>query len=185
MTAPAHELHGLRGVIMATAGLLEPVLTITVRGKPAPQGSKTALRGPGGRVNLVESSKGVAGWREAVRAETQDACAAPIDGPVSVTLTFCMQRPRSHYRTGCNSHLLKDNAPGWPCSPARDDIDKLSRAVLDGLTMGGAWHGDGQVVSLLATKSYGLPGVIITVRALARADAHANQQNQTSSEGKN
>jgi Holliday junction resolvase RusA-like endonuclease len=34
------------------------------------------------------------------------------------------------------------------------DLDKLTRAVLDGLTRAGVWADDGQVVELRATKCY-------------------------------
>ena len=155
-----------------TMSELPPPLRLTVRGKPAPQGSKTALRGKNGRVNLVESSKGVGPWREAVRAETQRSGAPVFTGPVTVTLEFFMRRPQSHYRSGRNAHLLKDDAPAYPCAFGRDDIDKLCRAVLDGLTAGGAWLDDAQAVQLHAAKSYGPPGGDITVRALARDAAH-------------
>ena len=49
------------------------------------------------------------------------------------------------------------------------DIDKLIRAILDGLTDAQVWHDDGQVVWLQAAKRYigttGLhgPGVHITI----------------------
>ena len=151
---------------------LPPPLRLSVRGKPAPQGSKRALRGPNGRVNVVEASKGVAPWREAVRAETQRSGHPVFTGPVTVTLEFFFQRPASHYRTGRNAHLLKPDAPYAPCGAGRNDIDKLSRAVLDGLTAGGAWLDDAQAVTLSASKRYGTPGCDITVRARARDAAH-------------
>jgi crossover junction endodeoxyribonuclease RusA len=148
---------------------LMQVLRLAIIAKPAPQGSKTVRQAPNGRVNLVESSKGVAPFREAVRAETQRSGAAVFTGPVEVTLEFFFQRPKSHYRTGRNSHLLKDDAPHYPCGAGRNDIDKLARAALDGLTAGGAWLDDAQAVTLTASKNYRpLAGCDITVRALAR-----------------
>ena len=102
-------------------------------GAPAPQGSKRHVGG--GR--LVESSRAVGPWREAVRAETQRAASGhSLRGAVGVRLSFILPRPRSHYRTGRNAHLLRDSAPVWPAS--RPDLDKLVRAVLDGLTAGTA-----------------------------------------------
>jgi crossover junction endodeoxyribonuclease RusA len=137
-------------------------MMITVRGTPAPQGSKRHVGG--GR--MVEMSKAVGPWREAVRAETQRATNGdkPIDGPVLVIIRFYLARPRGHYRTGRNAHLVKDTAPKFPVG--RPDIDKLARAVLDGITMGGAWVDDAQVVHMDTVKLYGQPGCIIEIRDL-------------------
>jgi crossover junction endodeoxyribonuclease RusA len=137
-------------------------MMITVRGTPAPQGSKRHVGG--GR--MVEMSKAVGPWREAVRAETQRAMNGhgPISGPVGVRVVFGLARPRAHYRTGRNAHMLKDTAPVFPSG--RPDVDKLARAVLDGLTMGGIWTDDSQVVRLEAVKNYGQPGCQIAVFTL-------------------
>jgi Holliday junction resolvase RusA-like endonuclease len=141
-------------------------MMITVRGTPAPQGSKRHVGG--GR--MVEMSKAVGPWREAVRAETQSAMNGhkPIEGPVKVAITFERARPRGHYGTGRNAHLLKDSAPMFPI--VRPDIDKLARAVLDGITMGGALPDDSQVVYLKVLKLYGQPGCTIEISELWRAD---------------
>lgn len=114
-------------------------MIITVRGIPAPQGSKRHVGG--GR--MVEMSKAVGPWREAVRGETQRTMGAraPIEGPVMVGVDFYLPRPKS---------LAKGVL--WPAR--RPDIDKLARAVLDGLTEGGAWLDDGQVVKLQLVKNY-------------------------------
>ena len=138
------------------------MIIVEVRGLPAPQGSKRHV----GNGIMVESSKAVGPWREAVRAETQRAMrgAAPATGPVLVTVTFHLARPRSHYRTGRYAGLLKDTAPGF--HGAQPDLDKLLRAVLDGLTAGGAWDDDGQVAMVEAAKRYGTPGCRIEVKEL-------------------
>jgi crossover junction endodeoxyribonuclease RusA len=140
-------------------------MMITVRGTPAPQGSKRHV----GNGRMVEMSKAVGPWREAIRAETQRAMNGdkPIDGPVRVGIWFYMTRPRGHYRTGRNADLLKDAAPLFPVS--RPDLDKLARAVLDGLTMGGAWLDDSQVTHLDVIKMYGQPGCAIEISELGNA----------------
>jgi Holliday junction resolvase RusA-like endonuclease len=107
---------------------------------------------------MVESSKAVGPWREAVRAETQRIMAVPLAGPVSVEAIFWLKRPQGHYRTGRNAHLLRDSAPDWSCG--KPDLDKLARAILDGLTEGGAWKDDGQVASLYVRKRYATPGTM-------------------------
>ena len=122
------------------------MIRIVVRGTPAPQGSKRHVGG--GR--MIEMSKAVGPWREAVRAETQDAMTQPMTGAISVDITFLLRRPQGHYRTGRYASQLHPAAP--PVPAGRPDIDKLCRAVLDGLTEGGAWKDDGQVAWLAARK---------------------------------
>ena len=142
-------------------------MRIEVRGQPAPQGSKRPVRLGNGRVGMVEQSKAVGPWREAVRAETQRAMLErpPLGGPVYVSLKFTMPRPKSHFRTGRYSALLRADAPVWPSG--KPDVDKLARAVLDGLTAGGAWKDDSQVVILAAEKAYAPhAGCVITVTEL-------------------
>lgn len=117
---------------------------------------------------MVESSRAVGPWREAVRGECQRAATVPIPGPVAVVITFWMPRPRSHYGTGRNAGMLKPSAPAYP-DGRKNDIDKLARSTLDGLTMGGAYWDDGQVVRLLVYKEFAAdegPGAQVSVLSL-------------------
>lgn len=147
-------------------------LTFTVHGLPAAQGSKRYLGVKGGKGITVESSKRVAPWRADVRdaalTALDDARLADYAGAVdlwdaalSVNITFNMPRPKSHYRTGRNAHLLRDGAPTRPAG--RPDVDKLTRAILDALS-GIVWRDDSQVVDITASKLYGDPGAVITVQ---------------------
>lgn len=112
-------------------------MRIEVAGIPAPQGSKRHVGG--GR--MVEVSRAVGPWREAIRAETQRAVIGTIDRPVSVSVMFRLPRPKS--------------TPARTAFPAkRPDLDKLVRAVLDGLVAGGAIADDSQVVVLRAAKTF-------------------------------
>ena len=127
------------------------MIRLTVRGLPAPQGSKRHVGG--GR--MVESSKAVGPWRDAVRTETQRAIGTPMEGPVNIHLIFWLPRPAS--------------APKRVKVPAkRPDLDKLVRSTLDGLTEGGAWRDDAQVVGLYARKVFaaGEVGCNITLEEL-------------------
>lgn len=142
------------------------MIKITVDGKPAPQGSKTV--GKWGQV--YESSKALAPWRADVRAECQRVMRAagwcPVAGAVEVTIRFRLVRPRDHYGSGRNALTLKPSAPAYPRGK-RDDIDKLTRAVLDALTQGGAYTDDGQVVHTEVWKTYAdRPGADIVIREL-------------------
>lgn len=135
------------------------MITIEVRGLPAAQGSKRHVGGG----KMIEMSKAVGPWREAVRAECQRAMNGgnALDGALAVSVTFTLARPRGHYGTGRNRGLVKNSAPGFPAGSP--DLDKLLRAVLDGLTAGGAWADDSQVVRIGAEKLYGNPGARIRI----------------------
>lgn len=75
----------------------------------------------------------------------------PFDGPVEATLLFYFPRPKSHYGTGRNKDILKDNSPIW--FTKRKDLDNLIKFVLDSLN-GQAYFDDSQIVSIHAYKFY-------------------------------
>jgi len=161
----------------------DDILLIRVVGTPAPQGSKRPVRmGKGGRIGLVESSKAVAPWREAVRGETQRVILGvagpwpPYSEPVAVYLSFFMARPAGHYRTGRYADQVRDSAPRYPGK--YPDLDKLIRSTLDGLVTGRALTDDGLVVRLHVSEDYDVPlgkhradatapGVFITIERMS------------------
>lgn len=142
-------------------------LTFGVVGLPAPQGSK---RHVGGGV-MIESSKAVKPWRQDVAA----AAAAAIDAhhhfeafhtPVKVRATFTFPRPKSHYRTGRNAHLLKPTAPHYVGK--KPDLDKVLRSTFDALSTAGVWRDDDLAVDVKAVKVYGdRPGAHLHIEELA------------------
>lgn len=141
-------------------------MKITINGVPAPQGSKVGFVRKGGGAGVRESSKAVGPWREAVRAETQRALAdhAPFhEGAVWVEVTFRLPRPKGH-------HGAKGLRPSAPRHPAvKPDLDKLARAVLDGITAGGALRDDAQVSVLSVEKVYAdehQPGAVVRIGAM-------------------
>lgn len=145
-SAAGHE--AVTGALGGTdSPVTAPALVIVVHGVPAPQGSKRHV----GRGVMVESSKKVKPWRQDVVAAALTASEqptvhdqVPLDGPLAARMVFTFARPRSHYRTGRNAHLLRDNAPGQPCSPP--DLSKLARSTEDALTTAGIWRDDSRVV---------------------------------------
>jgi len=159
------------------------MITLRVDGEPAPQGSKSIVS-RGGRTWMIEKSRKVGPWRDAIKAAAMvvwreqepefglpGAQIAPAAGPLGVSITFWLKRPRAHYRTGRNAHLLKDAAPQFPAT--RPDLDKLIRSTLDGLKAGGIYGDDGQVVEVTAVKLYcngNSPGARIRIRSAGRAD---------------
>ena len=128
-------------------------LNLTVFGVPAPQGSK---RHVGGGI-LVESSKKVKPWREAVKWAVVEAGNPSIDGAVFVQLEFYLPRPKGHYGTGRNAGTIKPSSPERPA--VRPDIDKLTRSTLDGLTDAGVIVDDSRIVSMWLGKHYADDGV--------------------------
>ena len=95
---------------------------------------------------LVESSSKLPAWRaEAVRCASgavhDSSCDFPLDGPIWVRLTFHLQVP-------------KRRRDAWPIK--RPDVDKLTRAALDALTIAGVWRDDSQVAWLSARKVWAL-----------------------------
>jgi crossover junction endodeoxyribonuclease RusA len=129
-------------------------LTIRVLGTPRPKGSAKAFvpmawatqalaagRAPRAIVT-GDNNRNVKDWQHAIRAEAQIAMdRAPLfTGPVRVSIVFELQRPKTLARRIVH-HTKKP------------DIDKLSRAVLDGMT-GVCIPTDAIVVELVARKVY-------------------------------
>ena len=109
-------------------------------GIPAPQGSKRYV----GRGRMVESSRKVGPWRDAVALAARAAGCTPIDGPVRIRIAFYMPRTKA---------MRRKPAPPMIQKP---DLDKLVRSTLDALT-GIAFHDDSQVTHMVATKRRGDP----------------------------
>lgn len=133
--------------------------------EPAPQGSKRHVGG--GR--LIEASKRVKPWRQAVAASAQqqmkDQKEELFTCACSVSVVFRFRRPKAHFTT---NGQLKAAAPKH-CIVKRNDIDKCCRSTLDALT-DTVFADDSLVVSLNAEKRYCVgsepPGALITVIAL-------------------
>ena len=139
----------------------------TVPGQPIPKGSMVGFVPEGTRRAYLTASnrKALKPWEARI---TSAAIAAwdgePSAGPIMVSLVFRFARPKSHYGTGRNAGVLKLSAPTYPIG-SRNDIDKLERAMLDGLT-GVVFGDDGQVVRVTTDKLYGRPGVDVRVYEL-------------------
>lgn len=76
----------------------------------------------------------------------------PIEGPVSLTLTFSFPRPKKHYGTGKKASTLRLDAPRTHLG--KPDADNLAKAVMDAMTELQFWKDDGQVWSLMVQKIY-------------------------------
>ena len=143
-------------------------LAFVAYGKPAAQGSKVRTK-----YALRDSNDAtLTPWRNTVSHAAHTAATADglerIATPVHVRAAFYFDRPRTHYRTGRNAHLLRDNAPALPQRVG--DIDKLQRALLDAITDSGVWVDDALVTDIRAFKRWTgsdaamqQPGVVVEI----------------------
>lgn len=126
-----------------------------------------------------ETTKGHAAWRKLVKESAVSAQQAPgadgthqpwepMCGPMAVSITFYIRRPRNHYGTGRNSTVLKQNAARLPIKGRHPDLDKAVRAVLDACTDAMCWDDDKQVVSLRVDKCWATdePGANVIIQNL-------------------
>lgn len=127
-------------------------VTLNVAGIPAPKGSRIHGQRADGTSYSRPASRREKSWTDAValtaRTARPDGCTLPP--PYAVDLVFALPRPAK---------------PSHP-HPTRGDIDKLVRAVLDGLAQGGLILDDRHVTALRAVKRWAIPGgegVVVTV----------------------
>lgn len=123
-----------------------PRAAFRVSGYPAPKGSRVYF----GKGRSKESSDRCKPWVEQIAycAQANRPAGAPLEPPYSVELAFYMpEGARPKY--------------GWPTKDG--DLDKLVRAVLDGLTQGGLIVDDRHVTRITTTKLFGAPGVSVVV----------------------
>lgn len=130
-------------------------------GVPLPKGNMTQVRrgtfsAMVDQSNMARKSRkahGLDRWAEAVATAARAAKVPLLTGPVQLSLTFVLPRPKTVKR---EEHTVKP------------DTSKLVRAVEDALS-GIAYVDDAQVVTLVASKvyesSYAAPGVSISVGA--------------------
>jgi Holliday junction resolvase RusA-like endonuclease len=126
---------------------------------------------------MIEMSKHVGPWRDAVRAAAHQAIPVPLPGPVALDIVFFLEKPKS----------VKRETPH-----VRPDLDKLIRATMDGLTstvdrrniyLPGAFDDDAQAIIINTMKAYAppgtMPGAWITIdRATAQSPALADARQE-------
>ena len=77
--------------------------------------------------------------------------AEPLTQAIRLIIIFYMPRPKSHYRTGRYSHLLKNNHPIYHIFTP--DLDNLVKMVADTLNKK-FYKDDSQIAQLKAEKVY-------------------------------
>lgn len=142
-----------------------------VHGVPVPKGSARAIPfrvGDRIRASLVQQNAArLRPWEAIVKdAALQKAPAViPRGKPAFVYLQFRFARPKCHFRTGKNAHLLRDGAPKLYMTE-KPDGDKLTRAVLDACA--GVCYEDDRQVQIEGVHRYWVDsaadqGVLVTV----------------------
>ena len=121
------------------------MISFFVQGIPAPQGSKRFVGIHQGKGRMIESSKKVKPWREAVywaaiEAKQKSAMVEPMDGPLRAVMIFGLPRPATVKRR-C-------------CADRKPDLDKLVRSTCDALVNAGIIVDDSRIVSCLSGKTY-------------------------------
>ena len=120
------------------------MIAFYVHGEPAPQGSKRFVGIHKGKGRMIESSKKVKPWREAVywaaiEAKSKTPMVMPMDGPLAVVMVFALPKPKSTRR-------------GHP--DRKPDLSKLVRSTEDALVDAGLIADDARIVTCLAVKIY-------------------------------
>jgi Holliday junction resolvase RusA-like endonuclease len=118
------------------------VCEFLVDGVPVPQGSKNAWvnKGTGKAVMYDQNTEKLAPWRQRVSYEARQCYNGDrIEGPVLLVVEFRFLRPKSVRRE-------------FPA--VKPDVDKLLRALCDGITDSGIWRDDAQVVTCHVKKVY-------------------------------
>jgi Holliday junction resolvase RusA-like endonuclease len=126
------------------------VVSFLVPGKPVQQGSKQGYV-VGKRAVLVDANKTeLKPWRAKVTAAARAAHeGSKLLGAVVVAVEFRFVRPKTVKRA-------------WPA--VKPDLDKLERAILDGVTDAGVWADDSQVVRMSSSKVYAeVPGAWVRI----------------------
>jgi Holliday junction resolvase RusA-like endonuclease len=125
-----------------------------VHGNPVPQGSSSAFI-HNGKAIVTSANRHLKGWRTKIRGAAYAAYLSTQDGAIEipvghymVRLAFWMPRPAFHY----GAKGLKPSAPAHPS--VKPDLDKLVRAVLDGITDAKLWGDDSHVLGIMAVKMY-------------------------------
>lgn len=148
---------------------MEARIEFTVLGKPATAGSKKAfalrrkdgslVTRPNGSpvVNVTDDCKQSRHWKQAVAWAARQKVGAGVEllrEALVVEMRFFRPRPKGHFRSGKNAHMLKADAPATPTN--KPDVLKLARAIEDALT-GVVWVDDAQIVDERLIKAFGEP----------------------------
>lgn len=75
----------------------------------------------------------------------------PFAVPLAIAIRFYFTRPKSHFKTGKNSHVMKDTAPLWHTS--KPDVDNMAKFLMDSLNKI-YWKDDSYIADCWIIKQY-------------------------------
>ena len=81
----------------------------------------------------------------------QDFPSEKMSKPIKCILNFYSTRPKNHYKSGKNSHLLKESAPIH--NVCNKDLYNMVKFVLDALN-DKLYNDDSQIIEITCSKSY-------------------------------
>lgn len=134
-------------------------ISFAVRGLPVAQGTARAFVA-GGKARIAtdanRTNTPLGAWRGSIASAAAEAMGADPAwlGPVTVTVYFVFPRPASHYLPANGRRPepeLRLDAPHF--HTGKPDIDKLERALLDGIT-NVVVRDDSQVAGVLKWKVF-------------------------------
>src|SRR3954469_807742 len=117
------------------------MVCVEVSGRPAPKGSRTAAKTKGGKLYTYPASKLERPWVEAVTEATRQVMRH-------------RSTPAPPYHVGLTLRIPKGRTGSAYSWPTQHDVDKLARAVIDGLVKGKALVDDRHVTSLTVCKLF-------------------------------
>jgi Holliday junction resolvase RusA-like endonuclease len=141
---------------MATGDGVREMVCVEVAGRPAPKGSRTAAKTRHGKLYTYPASKHERPW---------------VDAVADATMVVMRHRatPAPPYHVGLTLRIPKGRNSTNPW-PTQHDLDKLARAVIDGLVKGKAMVDDRHVTSMTVCKLYAAdgeePGVTASVQEI-------------------
>lgn len=142
-----------------------------VRGDPVPWAPAAHNPKTGGRFIPGRQAKQAALFIQ--RWQTLGLAPVPAGDPsrgLVIELLFYVERPKKHFGTGRNSHVLKDRYRGARPT-GRPDLSNLVKLVEDALTKN-AWADDDQIVRIIAEKDFGTRARTIVRVWLAPPSGH-------------
>ena len=108
-------------------------------------------------------------WKTMIADAARKAGITKTTGPVALEMYFNFKRPKSHLRS---NGQLRESAPLWHMQ--KPDFDNLEKAVVDALTVIGAWDDDAQIVDVRTAKNWSIAGwpggCSITIMGLEQGD---------------
>lgn len=125
--------------------ILDVIIYGTPKGQPRPRAF--AVNGKARMFNPGTAEH----WKSQIAAKVTDYLPeTPYEGPMTVSMAFYFQRPKSHYTS--KGKLTKMAAHEKFYHTSKPDFDNLEKAVSDCLTEIKFWRDDSQVINWTGYK---------------------------------